>query len=129
MAKPSLTNLSRRERQIMDAVYRHEKATAVEIMKAIPDPPSNAAIRAKLQVLVKKGYLTYTREGLRYVYQPVVDKASAEASALKRLISTFYDGSPRDALQGMFKLSHKDLTDEDLATLKKMIEQAYKEGR
>ena len=129
MAKPAFTDLSRRERQMMDIVYRREKATAIEIMEDMPDPPTNAAVRAKLQVLVRKGFLKYEREGVHYVYLPTVDKETAEKNALSRIISTFYDGSAGDALQGLFRFKHKDLSDEDLENLRRMIEDASKEGR
>ena len=129
MSKPTFADLSKRERQMMDIIYRRERATAIEVMDDLPDPPSNAAVRAKLQVLVRKGFLEYEREGMHYVYRPTVDKKTAEKNALSRIISTFYDGSAGSALQGLFKFKHKDLSDEDLESLREMIDQARKEGR
>ena len=129
MTKLAFADLSKRERQMMDIIYRRGKATAIEVMEDMPDPPTNAAVRAKLQVLVRKGFLEYSREGMHYVYRPTVDKKTAEKKALNRIISTFYDGSAGSALQGLFKFKHKDLSDEDLEALRAMIDEARKEGR
>ena len=129
MPMPSLDNLSRRERQIMDAVYKHGRATAVEVMAEIPDPPTNAAVRAKLQVLVHKGYLRFEREGVHYVYIPVVDRESAEKSAIEHLLNTFFQGSLEKALEGMIELSQSSLSKDELDRIATMIEQARKEGR
>ena len=90
---PSYLRLSRRERQIMDIIYKRGQATVGEIMKTLPDPPSNSAVRSKLRVLEEKGYVSHVYHGPRYVYQPVVPRQKAEKSVLSHLLQTFFDGS------------------------------------
>jgi BlaI family penicillinase repressor len=91
----SQSKLSRRERQIMDAIYQLGRATVAEVMEKMADPPSYSAVRALMGILEQKGQLAHEQEGARYVYRPVVSVAKAQKSALKRLVDTFFNGSPR----------------------------------
>lgn len=121
--------LSRRERQIMDVLYRRGSATAAEILGEMPDAPSNSAVRAMLRVLEEKGHVRHKAEDLRYVYKPVVPREKARKSAIAHLIQTFFDGSAEQAVAALLDESAKDLKPEDLDRLTALIEKAKKEGR
>jgi predicted transcriptional regulator len=121
--------LSRRERQIMDVIYTQGSATVREVMDSMPDPPGYSAVRAMLRILEEKGHLEHRQDGPRYVYQPVVPRAEARDSALKRLLGTFFDGSAERAVAALLDLSSAELGQEELDRLAAMIELARKEGR
>ena len=121
--------LSRRERQIMDAIYRLGRATAAEVMQSIPEPPSYSAVRALLRVLEEKGHLTHDEEGPRYVYRPTVTREKARRSALERLIDTFFEGSTEQAFAALLDLSAPRLSDAELKRISRRIEDARKEGK
>lgn len=120
--------LSRRERQIMDVVYRLGEASVAEVRDEIPDAPSYSAVRALMGVLEEKGELTHEREGPRYVYRPTTPRSEARMSALERVLSTFFEGSPSEAMAALMDLS-EDLSDEELDRLEDMIRDARREGR
>lgn len=122
-------HLSRRERQIMDALHQHGRATAAEVQAALPDPPSYSAVRALLRILEAKGHIRHLREGARYVYRPRVSRESARRSALKRLVSTFFAGSVTQAVAALLQQADTRFSESELERLEKMIEQARKEGR
>jgi predicted transcriptional regulator len=128
MAKDGHRNLSRRERQIMDILYQRGRATAQEILDAMPDPPTYSAVRAKLRVLEEKGHVRHQEEALRYVYLPVVARESARKSALRHMVSTFFAGSVQDTVAALLDLSASQLKHEDLDRIAGLIEQARKEG-
>ncbi len=128
MSKNSDRNLSRRERQMMDILYQRGRATAQEIMEAMPDPPTYSAVRAKLRVLEEKGHVRHQEEALRYVYLPVVARESARKSALRHMVTTFFAGSVQDTVAALLDLSASKLTGADLDRIANMIEQAKKEG-
>ena len=128
MAKNTDRNLSRRERQIMDILYRRGKASAQEILEAMPDPPTYSAVRAKLRVLEEKGHVRHQEESLRYVYLPVVARESARKSALRHMVTTFFSGSVQDTVAALLDLSAAKLSSADLDRISEMIEQAKKEG-
>src|SRR5215471_4278487 len=128
MAKNTDRNLSRRERQIMDILYRRGKASAQEILEAMPDPPTYSAVRAKLRVLEEKGHVRHQEEALRYVYLPVVARDTARKSALRHMVSTFFAGSVQDTVATLLDLSAADLKPSDLDRITELIEQAKKEG-
>src|SRR3954466_11091420 len=92
-SRASERGLSRRERQIMEVIYRRGQATAAEVMEEMPDPPSYSAVRAMLRVLEEKGHLRHDQQGPRYVFLPTVPRDKARRSALKQLVRTFFDGS------------------------------------
>jgi len=127
-AKNNDRNLSRRERQMMDILYQRGKASAQEIMDALPDPPTYSAVRAKLRVLEEKGHVRHQEESLRYVYLPVVARESARKSALRHMVSTFFSGSVQDTVAALLDLSASKLSGADLDRIASMIEQAKKEG-
>ena len=129
MAPSHPRHLSKRERQIMDALYRAGRATAAEVRARIPEPPSYSAVRTLLRILEEKGHVRHEQEGVRYVYIPKVGAAKAQRSALKHLIDTFFGGSASRGMAALFELSGGDLDEEDLATLRRMIDDARKKGR
>ena len=126
---PREEGLSRRERQIMDIIYAQGRATAAEVLERLADPPSYSAVRALLRVLEDKGHLQHEQDGPRYVYKPTVSRTRARQTALERLVHTFFDGSPEQAVAALLDMSAGDLGDEELARLQNLIEQARKEGR
>src|SRR3954453_19903670 len=91
-------SLSRRERQIMDAIYRRGRATAAEVLEDMPDPPSYSAVRAMLRLLEEKGHVRHEQDGPRYVFLPTVHRDRASRSALTHVVRTFFDGSASDAV-------------------------------
>ena len=121
--------LSRRERQIMEIVYQRGRATVAEVLENLSDPPSYSAVRALLRILEDKGHLKHEQDGPRYVYMPTVPHAQARDSAMKRLIRTFFDGSPEKAAAAFLDMSAAQLSDDDLDRLAELIEQARREGR
>src|SRR3954468_15490669 len=120
---------SRRERQIMDILYRRGRATAQEILDAMPDPPTYSAVRAKLRVLEDKGHVRHQEEALRYVYLPVVARETARKSALRHMVSTFFAGSVQDTVAALLDLSSANLTKQDLDRIAVLIEQAKQGDR
>jgi len=120
--------LSRRERQIMDVVYRLERATVQEVLDQLDDPPSYSAVRALMRLLEDKGHLTHIAEGNRYVYSPTQAKDKASKSALRHLLDTFFDDSVETAVAALLDVKSKDLTDQELDRLRQLIEDARKEA-
>jgi predicted transcriptional regulator len=129
MTKQTHSNLSRRERQIMDIIYKRAQATATEVMENLPDPPGYSAVRAMLRLLEEKGYLKHQQDGLRYVYLPTVSREKARQSALKQMLQTFFDDSTEDAVATLLDISKSKLSKADLDRLSKLIDEARKEGR
>jgi predicted transcriptional regulator len=129
MARQKGVGMSRRERQIMDVIYRRGRATAAEVLESLPDPPSYSAIRALLRVLEDKGHLRHTTQGARYVFLPTVPREKARRSALKQLVQTFFEGSTAQTVATLLDLSSKKLSDEELDRLSELIDQVRKEGR
>ena len=121
--------LSRRERQIMDVLYRLGRATAAEVHEAIPDPPGYSAVRAMLRVLEEKKHIRHEERDLRYVFIPVVTREKARRSAARHLLDTFFDGSPGQAVATLLDVSESNLSHEELDRLAGLIEKARKEGR
>jgi predicted transcriptional regulator len=117
-------HLSRRERQIMDALYQAGRATAAEIRAALPDPPSDSAVRTMLRILEEKGHVRHNLEGPRFVYIPTLARDKAKRSALKHVVNTFFDGSASQVMAALFELSPRDLDEEDLARLRRLIDTA-----
>ena len=120
-------HLSRRERQIMDVVYRQGQATAANVLDALPDPPSYSAVRALLRVLEEKGHLRHRRDGARYVFLPTVPRETARRSALARVVQTFFGGSTQAAVAAL--IDQSSLSDADLDRLQDLIDRARQEGR
>ncbi len=127
-ARPA-SALSRRERQIMDAIYARGRATAAEVLAGLPDPPSYSAVRAMLVKLEGKGHVRHTQDGPRYVYLPTVPREKARASAMERLVRTFFEGSVSKTVAALLDRGATELTDGELDQLSEMIERARKGGR
>jgi predicted transcriptional regulator len=117
-------DLSRRERQIMDSVFRRSHATVAEVLADLPDPPTYSAVRASMQVLVRKGYLRASRVGRKYVYSPAVSRRKATEHALRRVVHTFFDNSVARAMTALLDLSSQKPSDEELDRLARLIEDA-----
>ena len=125
MAKsPPPASLSRRERQIMDVVYRLGRAAVGDVLERIPDPPSYSAVRALMRILEEKGHLTHEQDGPRYVYLPTVPADTAQRSALTHLVRTFFQGSTGAAVAALLDLDDGALSEAELERLSKMIDQA-----
>jgi BlaI family penicillinase repressor len=122
-------DLSRRERQIMEAIYRLGSATVSDVMAELPDPPSYSAVRAMIGKLEAKGYLEHRQEGPRYLYLAIVPRQEARESALERLVRTFFDGSPEKAVTALLDMSSGGMSDEELDRLSILIQDAKKGGR
>ena len=123
------TDLSRRERQIMGIVYELGKASAADVRERMPDPPSYSAVRAMLRILEEKGHIRHEQEGPRYVFLPTVPREQASENALRRLVRTFFDGSPEGAMAALLDLEGGDLDDEALRRIARRIDEARREGR
>jgi BlaI family transcriptional regulator, penicillinase repressor len=121
--------LSRRERQIMDILYRAGKASGSDVLNAMPDPPSYSAVRAMLRVLEEKGHVKHQEEGLKYVYAPVVARDKAKRSAVKHVMETFFNGSAEQIVAALLDVSSTRLTRDELDRMSEMIEKAKKEGK
>ena len=126
---PVQHKLSRRERQIMDVLYRLGRATAAEIHQGIPDAPSYSAVRAMLRVLEEKKHIRHEEKDLRYVFVPIVPRDKARRSAVLHMLDTFFDGSPEQAVATLLDLSAGDLSEQDFDRLAALIEKARQEGR
>jgi predicted transcriptional regulator len=129
MPTPTRPQLSRREREIMDVIYRRSRATAADVHAEIPNPPGYSAVRALLRVLESKGHLRHVADGPRYVYSPTVPRERARDSALRQLVGTFFDGSTEAAVAALLDLSAAKLSDAELNRLAGLIAVAKKEGR
>jgi predicted transcriptional regulator len=129
MPKPGFSKLSRRERQIMDIVYRLGRVTAAEVAEALPDPPSYSAVRALLRILEDKGHVRHQEDGPRYVFVPTVPREAARATALDGLLATFFDGRPGLAAAALLDKGAADLSGEELDRLQLLIARARGEGR
>ena len=129
MAERKQPQLSRRERQIMDVVYRREAATASEVLESLPDPPSYSAVRAILRILEEKGHLTHRQDGPRYVYAPVIPRTAARQSALRQVVRTFFDGSAAQAVATLLDMSESGLSAEEARQLSALIEKSKREGK
>jgi predicted transcriptional regulator len=122
-------DLSRRERQILDILYQHGRATAAEVQSALPEPPSYSAVRALLRILEEKGHVRHEQDGPRYVYLPTVARDNAKRSALRHMLQTFFDGSAEQAVAALLDLSPDRLSAAELERLADAIASARKEGR
>ena len=128
MQTPHL-NLSRRERQIMEAIYARGQATVQEVLGDMHDPPSYSAVRAMLGKLERKGYLQHEEHGLRYVYVPTTPREDVQDTALERVMHTFFEGSPTKAVAAILDMASVDLTEADIDEMAKVVEQARRRGR
>jgi BlaI family transcriptional regulator, penicillinase repressor len=123
------TQLSRRERQIMDVVYRLGKATVTDVLERLPDPPSYSAVRALMRILEEKGHLKHEQDGPRYVYIPTVPRDAAQGAALSHLVRTFFGGSTEAAVAALLELPEHGMSQGELSRLSRLIDDARGEGR
>lgn len=128
MKTPTHSELSRRERQIIDILYSQGRSTAAEVQAALPDPPSYSAVRAMLRILEEKGHVRHEQDGPRYVYLPTVARDNAKRSALRHMLRTFFDGSAEQAISALLDESSANLSEAELDRLARMINQARRPG-
>jgi predicted transcriptional regulator len=128
MPRPLHAALSRRERQIMDILFRLGRATAAEVMAGLPGEPSSSTVRTQLRVLEQKGHVRHEQDGLRFVYLPVIARHTARKSALRHVIETFYDGSAEKAVAALLGGEAARLSDEQLERIAAMIAKARKDS-
>jgi BlaI family penicillinase repressor len=126
MTKPALT---RREREIMDVLYRLGRATAHEVLDGLAEPPSYSAVRTHLRLLEERGHVKHVEEGARYVYMPAVGRSDARKSALSHVVYTFFGGSVEKAMATLVDSSRAKLSRDELDRIGQLIERAKKEGR
>lgn len=124
---PLSSQLSRRERQIMDIVYELGEASAKDMEAHLANPPGYSAIRATMNKLETKGFLAHRERDLKYVYYPLIDHQEARESALQRLLKTFFEGSASQAMSTLLDLNKDSVTEKELDELNKLLENAKKE--
>ena len=125
---PDQIALTRRERQIMDILYKHGKATANEVLDELPGNSHYSTVRTQLRVLEEKGHVTHEEAGVKYVYMPAVPRRAARKSALRHLVDTFFDGSAEQVVAAVLGGEGARLSDEELDRIAELIEKAKKEG-
>lgn len=121
--------LTKRERQIVDALYRLGRATAGEILEQMPGAPSYSTVRTQLRVLEEKGHVRHEEHGLRYVYAPTVPRHAARRTALKHLVDTFFDGSPANVMTALLGGDGSKLSEEELERIDRLVQAARKDSR
>jgi len=124
MTKPIHQTLTRRERQIMDILYRRGRATAGEVMDDLSGNPNYSTVRTQLRVLEEKGHVRHEEHGLRYIYTPAVPRSSARKSALRHLVDTFFDGSAEGAVAALLGGEGSKLSDEQLDRIADLVKQS-----
>ena len=129
MERDDPIKLTRRERQIMDAVYRLGKATAAEIRAQLPDPPTTTAVRTLLGILEIKGQVTHISDGIRFIYRAVTPREEMAQTALDRTLQTFFGGSLELAVASFLGRSESRVSDDELERLSALIEAAKGDGR
>ena len=121
-------DLSKRERQIMDIVYRMRNASAKEIQENIPAPPGYSTIRKLLNILENKGFLKHVKNGLKYIYSPTISRKKAMRSALRQMLEIYFDNSVEDAVSALIELKSADLSDQEFNNLISHIEKTREAG-
>ena len=129
MTKPSNPQLSRREREVMDVLYRLGEATVAEVMEELVDPPTYSAVRSVVRILENKGHIAHREDGPRYVYAPAVKREKARRAALDQLVDTFFEGSSEQALVALLRRSDLDMSESQIERLAKAVRKAGEEGR
>ena len=115
--------ISRRERQVMDILFRLGKATAQEVMAELPDPPSYSAVRALLVILEDKGLVKHEKESRRYVYKPTVTEKRAKRNALKQLLATFFEGRPEKLVASLLDPEDQKLSADEISRIRKLLDE------
>jgi BlaI family transcriptional regulator, penicillinase repressor len=129
MPKPLHAVLTRRERQIMDILFRRGRATAAEVMEELSGEPSYSTVRTQLRVLEEKGHTRHEEEGLRYVYMPAVARTAARKSALRHLVDTFFDGSAENVVAALLGGEGARVSEAELQRIADLVAKARKEGK
>jgi BlaI family transcriptional regulator, penicillinase repressor len=122
MMKGDEIRMSARERQVMDILFRKGKATAEEVMKELPDPPGYSAVRALMATLEDKGLIRHGKASRKYVYEAAVPEKKAKQSALKRLLTTFFDGRPEKLVAALLDPDDQKLSLEEIERIRRLIE-------
>jgi predicted transcriptional regulator len=128
MAKSLHSALSRRERQIMDILYRRGRATASEVMEELSGEPSYSTVRTQLRVLEEKGHVRHEEQGVRYVYIPALARRAARKSALKHMVDTFFDGSAEKTVAALLGGEGARVSEDELERIAELVANARKEG-
>jgi len=118
------SGLSRRERQILDVIYRQEQATVADVQEGLPDKPSYSAVRGLLSIMEKKGLILHGKQGARYVYTAARPRQAAARSAIKDMLSTFFGGSVEKAVSTLLTMPDLEVSDEELDSLSRLIAEA-----
>ncbi len=129
MPASEILALSRRERQIMDVLFRLGRASVSDVLAHLPEPPGYSAVRTMLGRLENKGYVKHDQDGPRYLYRPAIDPEEARESALERMVRTFFEDSPGKTVAALLDRSAQRLTDDDLADLARLIDRMRQERR
>ena len=129
LSEPNLSQLSRRERQIMDQLFRLKEGSVADIRNSIDNPSSYSSLRALMGILVEKGFLTRRHEGNKYIYRPIHSRDHAGNNAMKHMLEIFFDDSIESAVAALMNVSKSKLSKDELSRLAEMIEKARKEGR
>lgn len=129
MAKTLHLTLSRREREVLDILYRRGRATAAEVQHDLSGQPSSSTVRTQLRILERKGVVKHVEEGLRYVYVPAVARHSARKSALRHLVDTFYDGSIESVVGALLGGEGRTVSADELDRIETLIAKAKREGQ
>jgi len=124
MTKNPMVHLSRRQRQIMDILFRHTTCTAEEVRERLPDAPSNSAVRAMLATMVNKGYVTQKEKNFRYVYSAAMKQEVAQKTAIDRLVNTFFGGSTAATVNALLGMKSEQISPEELEQLSEVIDKA-----
>ena len=129
MARSTETRLSRRERQIMEILYRLGHASAADVRDEMADAPSYSAVRAHLRILEEKGHVEHEKQGQKYIYQPTVPREKARRRALRGLLRNFFEGSREEVVAALLDMKTEDATQEELERMAELIDRARREGR
>ena len=129
MTSKTPLELGKRERQLIETVQRLGEASVAEVRKNLADAPSYSAVRTMLGLLVEKGWLKYRQDGKRYLYRSAASREHSQRTALRRLLGTFFSGSPSDAMAALLDISADNMTDEELQRLVSLIDDARHEKR
>jgi predicted transcriptional regulator len=127
--KRSASELGRRERQILEIVFRLGEASVGEVLDQMSDPPAYDSVRTMLRLLESKGFVSHRQEGTKYVYRPTQSRSTASRTALSHLMKTFFENSVADTMAAAFDLQSDKLSEEELTRLESLISKARKEGR
>jgi BlaI family transcriptional regulator, penicillinase repressor len=129
MPDPLASQLSRRERQIMDVLFQLGEATAAEVQERLPEPPSYSAVRAMLRILEEKGHVGHYEDGPRYVFMPTMARETASRNAVTHLLKTFFNGSVEQAMAALLDGADRKMSREEIERLTRLIEQRKREDR